>query len=185
MDVVFYSEIHNSGTSANMQAIAAICSIMKKEMEEAGRKREWIPMHFKDCGSIRAAPSYECRKNADILVASFPQRRTCLNAYFQRHQEFQEKTVYLISEYCEAGELSQSMIQHQYRMEEGRLGVIYFDNQFRNACMKGRAKEYVQALYQRKQQERTLFIKSLCSAADMLQRNCKKAAAEKAAAYQY
>lgn len=100
---------------------------------------------FLDCGSGLDACKRHILSQADMIVVNVRQREEELNRLFLEHRCLLAKSMVLVGNYCEQSEISRRYLEHMYRIEPEHLGVVSYNSEFYQACLRGRVRHFVKS----------------------------------------
>ncbi len=84
-------------------------------------------------------------KEADVIVVNLTQNPYVLSHYFRNFKEMQKKAFYLISHYEQNSMFSKKMIEKEFDIPSGRLGVIPHHISFSDAMSEGRLISFIKS----------------------------------------
>lgn len=105
-----------------------------------GRKIEIL---FYDCGNQMDRTVKKQMREADIVVINMPQRSDAWEDLTFNHVITPERVCFLIGQYFEAAPFNREKIEKIYRIEQERLGIIPYNNEFCYAAESGRLSEFI------------------------------------------
>lgn len=118
----------------------------KQSAERASKEEKAQSRYvFLDCGSGLDACKRNILSQVDMIVVNVRQREEELNRLFLEHRSLLAQSMILVGNYCEQSEISRRYLEHMYRIEPERLGVISYNSEFYQACLRGRVRHFVKS----------------------------------------
>lgn len=117
-----------------------VCACRTEEEESAGNR--YI---FLDCGTGMDPCKRHILLEADMIVVNVRQCREELNSLFLEHRSMLAQSMVLVGNYCEQSEISRRYLERMYRIEPERLGIVSYNSEFYQACLRGRVRHFVKS----------------------------------------
>lgn len=143
---------------------------MKNQIESILTMAEKVnDITFIDCGGKSNALTVRMMELSDVIVVNVPQNYEFLNQFFQTHQKFSDKLIFLLGNYQKKGICSMETVQRIYRIPEQILGRVCYQPDFHFAYQKGKIVKYMQQIMTQKTGSRQEdFVKSINEAANLI-----------------
>lgn len=146
MNIAFWSEEHQSGTTTHLRAITEVMSVLcpKQKLMSGGTLSGGDgEIHFFDCGSGFSARKRHVLWHADLVVVSLRRERRCVEQFFMQDFHISDRLIYLLGGYPQKEAVDRRYLERVYRVDPEYIGEIPFCNGFYDALQKGAGEAYL------------------------------------------
>lgn len=172
MNIVFWGEEHDCGTTAHMFAVAGMLSALCPHAEigiGAPQKGRRTAFHFYDGGTGLSARRVRMLRAADLVVVNLKPEEACVQQFFMEHSHIAKNKLILLSRYYEGAVVDCGYLEHFYRVEPERLGGIPYNNGFYQALRCRRTDDFIRGQYASPENlGNEQFLKELCRIAAVI-----------------
>lgn len=100
-----------------------------------------------DCGSREDEWTTEVIKDADLVVVNLRQSAKMLERFFLKYGGVAKRSLFLIGSYCRDSVYNRRNMERLYRVSEEQIGVIPYNQEFCQACSRGKLDRFMQLGY--------------------------------------
>lgn len=140
--------------------------IMQQVIELLG---EHMDVTLIDCGNRTDEWTRQVIREADLLVVNLRQTSASFDEFFIKYANLASKVIYLVGNYQKDSVYNKQNLRRIYRIPKNRLAVVPFNQEFWQACEKGRLDKYMKgkrSLYAT--EKRQYFMRELDAAMQIL-----------------
>lgn len=185
MNIVYWGETRQCGTTANLIATVGALSAMCPQRTArigrgAGAATEKCEFHFYDGGSGLTERKRRMLWHADLVVVNLRADEESLERYVCTDWHLARRTVLLLGSYCGDAEANRAYLERVYRIPREQVIVIPYNNEFHHAMLNKSGRTFVEheALAPANQKNER-FIGAFGEAVQFILRTEKQIAAEK------
>lgn len=185
MNIVFWGETRQCGTTANLIAtvgvMSAICpqktTCIGKEANTTEGKPEF---HFYDGGTGLTERKRRMLWNADLVVVNLREDTACLERYVCADWHLARRTLVLLGSYCGDAEANRAYLERVYRIPREQVIVIPYNNEFHHAMLNKSGRTFVEReSLAPANQKNERFVGAFGEAVEFILRTQRQIAAEK------
>ncbi|MCI8391524.1 MAG: hypothetical protein HFI35_12780 [Roseburia sp.] len=175
MNIAFWGEEHQSGTTAHMHAVMEILSVLcpQEKMTAGGPLHGGEnEFHFYDCGSGLGGRKRHVLWQSDLVIVSLRREKRCVDRFFMYDFHIAKKFVYLLGGvYIRPADVDRRYLECVYRVEPEDIIEIPFCNGFYHALSCGRGEAFLhRELAMPKSGESAALLRELKRAAFLIRR---------------
>lgn len=146
MNIVFWGEDGQSGTTAHMHAVAGMLAARYQHM-----KPNRISLHMEhqtfqvlDCGTGLNLKKKRMLWHADLVVVNLKQEKACIERFFCEHFHVAKNVMYLLDGSDSEIGIDRDYLERVYRIEPDQAAVIPFNNDYYQAFSMGKSASFIE-----------------------------------------
>lgn len=148
MNIVFWGEARQCGTTANLIATAAVLSELcpqKKVLIRSRRKavREKADYCLFDCGTGITERNRRLLWKADVAVLNLRQDQMSAERFLGSHLHLARCAVVLLGSYFGEAETGRAYLERIYRIPTEQAGAVPYNSAFHQAMLCGRGSAFI------------------------------------------
>lgn len=146
MNIAFWGEEHQCGTTAHMLAVMGMLSVLYPQARiraEGPRQSGSLAFRFYDCGTGLTGRRRQILREADLAVINLRQERACIDRFFSEHFHISGKLFFLLEANAHTVGADEKYLEWAYRVAPEQIGVIPFNNDFYCALSRKRGRAFV------------------------------------------
>ena len=102
-----------------------------------------VDFTFIDCGNRMDDWTMQMMREADLVVVNLKQTAEAFDKFFLQHRNLAPKVIYLVGNYRKESVYNKRNLQRIYRIPKEKLAVMPVNQEFWQACEKGRLDKYM------------------------------------------
>lgn len=146
MNIVFWGEDEQSGTTAHMHAVAGMLAVRYRHI-----KPDLLPLNMEyqtyqvcDCGTGLNVKKRRMLWHADLVVVNLKQEKACIDGFFREHFHVAKNVMYLLDGSDSEVGIDEDYLQKVYRIEADQSAVIPFNNDYYQAFSMGKSASFIE-----------------------------------------
>lgn len=146
MNIAFWGEEHQSGTTAHMLAVMGMLSVLypRSPVRAEGPAQEGdLAFRFYDCGTGLTGRRRRIMHTADLVVVNLKQEKACIERFFSEHYHISRALFFLLEADAHAVGADERYLERTYRIEPEQIGMIPYNNGFYCALRQKRGMAFV------------------------------------------
>lgn len=152
MNIVFWGEKRQSGTTANLIATAAVLSelcpqkkvVIRRRMEKVREEADYV---FFDCGTGLTARNKRMLWRADAVVMNLRQDQMSAEQFLGNYLHLARQPFVLLGSYFGEVEAGKGYLQRIHRISPEQTGTIPYNSAFHQAMLVGRGSAFIKREY--------------------------------------
>lgn len=152
MNIVFWGEARQSGTTANLIATAGVLSelcpqkkvVIRRRMERVREKADYV---FFDCGTGLTERNRRMLWRADAVVMNLRQDEMNADHFLGSHLHLAKQPFVLLGSYFGEVEAGRKYLERIHRISSEQTGAIPYNSAFHQAMLCGRGSAFVKREY--------------------------------------
>lgn len=182
MNIAFWGEERESGTTTHMHAVAEVMSVLcpKEELTYGGMLHGADQgIHFFDCGSGLNDRKRRVLWHADLVVVNLRRERRCVERFFMQDFHVSRNLTYLLGG-CERGDgADRRYLERVFRVEPEHIGEVPFCNGFYHALQRNLGADFLQReMWSPGSCESEQLVREFARVARMIQRQTEEVRAK-------
>ena len=146
MNIAFWGEEHQCGTTAHMLAVMGMLSLFYPQAriraEGPGQPGD-LAFRFYDCGTGLTGRRRQILRGSDLAVINLRQEKACIERFFSEHFHISGKLFFLLEANAHTVGADERYLERMYRVAPEQIGVIPFNNDFYCALSRKRGMAFV------------------------------------------